>query len=257
MQDQDTMADGRCLVVALHDVHPGSREAYEALLAELGEWGIGRVVLLVVPRMGGGPPFTKDGAFVEWLRRLASAGHELCCHGYTHRDEHGPYSCPWEWALARLYTDGEGEFYRIPSEAGLRRVAEGLALFRSADLPVCGFVAPAWLLARRVRDGLSEFGVVYTTTLCTVQRLNPFARLWAPALVHSSRSAWRRAVSLVYIRRRLAVARHARILRLAVHPEDLRHGAIRAAVLRHAAEAARDRLVTTYRDLRFLGASAS
>jgi len=90
----------------------------------------------------------------DWVRRIAAAGHEIACHGYTHR------------ALDRLTPDGfRAELRRA------RAVLEDLA-----GRPVRGFRAPslslgpttAWAL-----DVLAEEGFAYDSSLLvTALRFN-------------------------------------------------------------------------------------
>jgi uncharacterized protein len=240
-------ADKR-LIVSFHDLHPGSQGACRRFIDRCSKLGVGSLSLLVVPRFHGRPPFTGDPEFVAWLAELAAAGHDLCLHGNLHRADRIEGGLGAQFT-GRVYTAGEGEFHRLTEAEAERAVEDGLALFRSARLPVYGFTAPAWLISDAARQVLVRSGFGYQTLWDRVELLQSGESLPAPTLVYSSRSAWRRVLSRLWVPFFLRWNRSRPLLRLAVHPIDLEHPAVEAqvyAVLEAALEA---RSAVTYRDL--------
>lgn len=236
---------GRACIVSIHDVSPPTRRATEAMLADLARAGVGRTSLLVVPDHHRRAPVAKDPDFQEWLRHRAAEGHEIVLHGFYHWRDGGGGGWAAHW-ITEHYTAGEGEFYDLDYGEARRRLARGRQILADAGLPVVGFIAPAWLLGSEAERAAREEGFEYTTRLRTVLDLRTGGAEVSQSLVYSVRAAWRRVVSLGWnalLRRRL---RARRLLRLGLHPPDLRHGAVWAQAMRLAREEAAGREVTTY-----------
>lgn len=242
--------NGRRLVVSFHDLHPGSQEVCEYFLGRLAALGVGPVSLLVVPRWHGGPSITRAPDFVNWLHRLAAAGHDICLHGFFHRVERVSGG-PLARLIGRHYTAGEGEYHQINRATARDRIARGLHILATeAGLPVTGFTPPAWLLSNEARAELVAAGLHYTTSFGAVDLLQLEQRLRAPTIVYSCRNRWRRVVSCIWVRFWSRVHRNAEILRIAAHPCDFAHPAIETSLWRHVRRALADgRTPVTYRDL--------
>lgn len=231
------------LCVVLHDVTPAHWDACVALLGELLQVsraaGVSLpVTLLVVPRHHGVP---SDGRFAAWLRLQARHGHELALHGHTHLDDGPPPRGLVARLLRRVYTAGEGEFAALDRPEAARRLALGQAWARAHQLPMAGFVAPAWLMSHSALDAVEAAGFDHTATLTRVIALPGRQALAARSLVFSTRSAWRRQLSLWWngwLARRL---QRAPVMRLELHPADIAHPAIRRCWTRILAEALRQR----------------
>ena len=88
----------------------------------------------------------------------------------------------------------------------------------------------------------------YTTRIATVIDLLTGEREPSRALVYSTRSAWRRAVSLSWnaaLARRVAIGQ---LVRLSIHPSDIASGGVWKQIIRFARRFSRTRNPTTYRD---------
>lgn len=225
----------KSLAVVLHDVAPQSWPLYESFLAELDRLGPVPLTLLVVP------DFHHRGALAEHHRfraaidaRLAR-GDEVALHGYYHCDERPLRPDPLDLLRRRVYTR-EGEFAALDGAEARHRIERGLALFAACGWPVTGFVAPAWLLNRAARAALADFPLRYTSDPAGLIRLPQWQPLAAPTLVWSARSAWRRRLSQLWNQRLLRRAADRRLLRLGLHPVDLRHAGVRAFWLRAIGE---------------------
>ena len=94
----------------------------------------------------------------------------------------------------------------------------------------------AWLLNRAARAALADFPLRYTSDPAGLIRLPQWQPLAAPTLVWSARSAWRRRLSQLWNERLLRRAADRRLLRLGLHPVDLRHAGVRAFWLRTIGE---------------------
>jgi len=124
--------------------------------------------------------------------------------------------------MRRIYTH-EGEFYSLSQDAALARLRAGIEVFRRYDWPLAGFVAPAWLMSEGTRQALRQLPLSYTSDPKHLYRLPDFAAVDAPGLVWSARSAWRRGVSKLLSEQRERRWRQAPVIRLGLHPADMRH----------------------------------
>lgn len=239
--------NNQALVVSFHDVAPHSQEACEQFLDDMRELGIDCVTLLVVPNWDHSAPIDEHPAFVEWLQRCAAEGHEIQLHGYSHkaREIRGGVLDRW---IGTVYTAREGEFQTLTGSETRELLDKGEAHFSRAGLSFCGFTAPAWLLSPSARQVLIEKNIGYTTYLAHIERLRDERRVFAPTLVYSSRSAWRRWVSRAWTRIWQAWNQTRPIVRIAAHPIDLSFPAIRDSMRRRVERARENRTVMTYRD---------
>jgi hypothetical protein len=176
------------------------------------------LTLLVVPRMHGDAAL--PAPYLRWLYAQAAAGHELALHGLTHRDEGPPSRGLRELLLRRVYTASEGEFAALTEVQAAGRLREGRAWARALGLEMDGFVAPAWLLSRPALKAVALAGFTHTCALTQVIALPQRQALASPSLVFSTRSGWRRRVSLAWNTHLARRSRDARLLRLDLHPGD-------------------------------------
>ena len=215
----------RYLTVVLHDVSPSSWPACQRVMTEVRriarrEGAKLRLTLLVVPAMHGEPA---TPAFVRTLRYLVHHGHELALHGLTHSDDAPPGDGWLDHARRRWYTDGEGEFSALDRSQAALRLALGRAWSTALQLPMRGFVPPAWLLSEPAWDAVESAGFSYTCTLNEVVTLPGRQRLASPSLVFSTRTAWRRFASVAWNTVLSVVLQRSTLLRLELHPHDADH----------------------------------
>ena len=211
----------RHLLVVLHDVAPPTWPHYRPFVQALDRLGPVPLSLLVVPDFHHRHPLGAS-PLRDVLERRLVRGDELILHGYYHFDDQPAPRDPRDWFMRRVYTR-EGEFFRLDEEQAAERLAHGIELFRQLGWPLAGFVAPAWLMSAGTRRALARSGLRYTSDPRSLLVLPEFTALPAPTLVWSSRSAWRRGLSLAWCAAQLRRWERAPALRLALHPEDLRH----------------------------------
>ncbi len=219
------------LCVVLHDVAPARWGGCTRVLRLLRETATRArvelpVTLLVVPMMHG--ERGQSPHYLRWLRHLQASGHELALHGLTHTDEGRPPRGLRERLLRRVYTAGEGEFAALDASEAAARLACARAWADRLGLHTPGFVAPAWLLNDAGWQAVAHAGFTHTATLDRVVALPGGEALAARSLVFSTRSAWRRVLSLAWnhalgwqLQRQQAP-----LLRLELHPQDADHPAI-------------------------------
>ena len=237
---------GRALVVSLHDVSPRTRGECAEILAKLAALGVAKCSLLVIPDHHGRGHFRADAECAAWLRAQAAAGHELVMHGYHHERERRPGETVATKLTTRFYTANEAEFYDIGHDAAKALVERAREDFRQLGIEPAGFIAPAWLLSAEAVLALWELGCAYTTTLGGVVDLKGGRVFHSQSLVWSVRSAWRRQLSRAWnalLARRLAANP---LLRISIHPVDLRHPQIWRQIRDIIARTLADREPLTY-----------
>ncbi|MBJ7372690.1 MAG: polysaccharide deacetylase family protein [Pseudomonas sp.] len=209
-----------CLV--LHDVAPSTWADYQPFVEAVDALGDVPMTWLVVPDFHRHDALDANPEFRRVLDARVARGDELALHGYYHDDQEPMPNTPRDWFMRRVYTH-EGEFYRLSREAALARLHAGLEMFQRYDWPVQGFVAPAWLMSDGTRQALRELPLSYTSDPQHLYRLPDFSAIAAPGLVWSARSAWRRGLSKILSDQREQRWREASVIRLGLHPVDMRH----------------------------------
>ncbi|MEJ8864024.1 polysaccharide deacetylase family protein [Pseudomonas jessenii] len=210
------------LLLVLHDVAPPTWADYQPFVKAVDALGGVPITWLVVPDLHKHNNLDAHPQFCRQLSARVARGDELALHGYFHYDD-GPMTInPSDWFMRRIYTH-EGEFYRLSQEDALARLRSGIEMFHRHDWPLEGFVTPAWLMSQGTRQALRQLPLSYTSDSQHLYRLPDFTALQAPGLVWSARSAWRRGVSKLVSDRREQRWQHAPVIRLGLHPVDMRH----------------------------------
>ncbi|MGF0240697.1 DUF2334 domain-containing protein [Rhodococcus sp. IEGM1300] len=210
------------LLLVLHDVSPQSWADYQSFVEAVDAMGHVPMTWLVVPDFHKHNNLQDHPGFRRLLTGRVMRGDELALHGYFHCDEGPIPRTPRDWFMRRIYTH-EGEFYGLSQRTALARLRAGIEMFDRYHWPLHGFVAPAWLMSEGTRQALRDLPLHYTSDQQHLYRLPDFTAVDAPGLVWSARSPWRRGLSKLISDQREQHWRHARVIRLGVHPVDMRH----------------------------------
>jgi predicted deacetylase len=244
----------KSLVVSLHDVSPLTQTLCENILAQLQELGIRQTSLLVIPNHHRRAPITENSSFRSWLARKVEAGHEPVLHGYFHQRQRQKTDSLLSRLTTETYTAGEGEFYDLSTEEASYRLQRGLKDLAFLPRNVVGFVAPAWLLSAAGEIAVRELGFWYTTRLSRVQSLGRSGEVRSRSLVWSTRAEWRAWTSLAWNRCLAITTARTRLVRIGIHPSDLRHAAVWRQIRRLVTAARRGRECMSYEKfVEFLG----
>ena len=158
-----------------------------------------RPALLVVPNFHGRAPLHESPSFLRRLRKWIEEGCEPLLHGFYHLADTpvDPKRHPIRWALSRTLTAGEGEFLNLDRKTIEQRIADGRKQLESLlDVPIKGFVPPAWLRNSGLFSALRTQGFAYTEGHIFLYDLSGRHRLRAPALGFSGRTPARAASSI-------------------------------------------------------------
>jgi hypothetical protein len=112
------------------------------------------------------------------------------------------------------------------------RAGRGIEVLAGSGLETCGFTPPGWLVSAAAIRGLHRLGLRYVTTHRSVIDLPTGNRLFAPVICHRPDSRSERAGAALMARAPGLWLRPGRILRLALHPDDLGRPGLREAALR-------------------------
>jgi predicted deacetylase len=249
------LSRNKYFIVSFHDLAPHSQQNCQKSIQDMANIGIHKLSLLVVPKWYDGPYISENQPFIQWLKQVEDQGHEICLHGLTHQAKSisgGMLS----QATARLYTSKEGEFYQVEYQQALDMLQSGIHCFEQANFTPSGFIAPAWLLSDEGRKAVINKGFQYTTYLQHLETFPDDKRHYAPTLVFSTRSAWRRWMSIYWTSFWLNYNKQAPILRLAIHPNDLKYPMIHKAINSLAKSAILQRECITYQEFVRLNSGA-
>jgi uncharacterized protein len=241
-------APQRLLLASVHDVSPRFEGEVDRLIDLLRPHVGMRLAMLVVPNHWGDAPIVPGSPFAGRLRSWAEEGVEMFLHGFTHRDT-GQHSGTADRMRARFMTASEGEFLGLSRTDAAARIADGRKLVEGViGRPIDGFVAPAWLYGRGACEALQEAGLPIAEDHFRVWSPASGRQLaWGPVITWASRTPMRFASSLAAA----AALRHApiQVLRVGVHPPDVRHPALVASIEKTFASVARSRRPGRYSDL--------
>ncbi|WP_247257346.1 DUF2334 domain-containing protein [Pseudomonas moorei] len=214
--------DPPSLLLVLHDIAPPTWADYQPFVEAVDALGNVPMTWLVVPNFHKHNDLEAHPGFRRLLSGRLALGDELALHGYFHCDDGPMASNPRDWFMRRVYTH-EGEFYSLSREAALTRLHAGIDMFQRYHWPLHGFVAPAWLMSEGTRQALRQLPLSYTSDPQHLYKLPDFAVVDAPGLVWSASSAWRRGLSKLLSDQREQHWRQAPVIRLGLHPVDMRH----------------------------------
>jgi uncharacterized protein len=238
----------RLLLASIHDVSPRFESEVDRLLDLLGPYVGNRLAMLVVPNHWGDAPINPGSPFAARLRAWAEDGIEMFLHGFTHRDD-SHHEGAGTRLRARFMTASEGEFLGLSIADAAGRIDRGRALLEDViGRPLDGFIAPAWLYGPGALEALHQFAVPIA---------EDHFRVWSPAtgrqlargpvITRASRTRMRLASSLAAA----ALLRRAplEVLRVGVHPPDVRHPALVRSIDKTFGIASRHRRAGRYSDL--------
>ena len=206
--------------MAIHDVSPGWRAEVETALGWCHAIGV-KPGLLVVPDFHHQGPLRDHPEYAGLLRSLAADGHELFLHGYFHRSL--PGAGLGHFVAQRVVSAGEAEFASYDREVGEQWLDAGMTMLRELDLPMRGFVPPAWARRSWLLPALRVRGLDYTEDQLFIYEPSSGARRLCPALNYASRTRGRRLSSAAYARLGRLYPRVGVSVRIALHPADVHH----------------------------------
>jgi predicted deacetylase len=230
------------IAVSLHDVEPATFERCALIRDWLGDLGVDRATLLVIPAPDLHPFHDRRPDLAEWLEECRRGGDAIAQHGFQHRQSRRA-GAPRQ-LVARVQGGQASEFVGLNVEETRRAVLAGRRLLKLAGISPRGFVAPGYAYTSALRATLAStfewwagLGSLYRADRETTH---------APALTLGTSTAFKRWTSPGVVR--LGARLSGDLLRLDLHPADLDHPRCVAAVER-VLRGAKDRCAVTYDEL--------
>jgi uncharacterized protein len=217
------------VLLSIHDVTPAWASQVDTLWALCRARGA-TPALLVVPNWHGRWPLRESLTYVDWIQQRVRDGAEIFLHGERH-DEVGSPRTFTDSVRAFGRTNREGEFLTLDHDAASARIARGLALFRTLQLPAIGFIPPAWLCTQGTHSACAEHGLHVLEDDAAVYLPVLRRRLASPVLRWSGRTPMRARGSALQAALRWRTQRNAPHFRIALHPQDLDHPITRQSVI--------------------------
>jgi predicted deacetylase len=236
----------RNLVVSIHDVSPLTQASCRRILDDLREVGVPTTSLLIIPNHHQRAPVIDHQEFQDWLKATVDEGHEPILHGYFHARTPKNTDAGIVKFTNQIYTAGEGEFYDLDRMEASRRLRRGLNDLEFLQRPISGFVAPAWLLGFEAEAAVRQVGFRYITTVGSVNVFDGVHRYVSRSLVWSTRSSWRRMMSLAWNQGLISRMRERSLLRISIHPSDREIPVVWSQVKSVVTSALEDRRPLTY-----------
>ncbi len=231
----------RTIAVALHGIEPATFERCAVIRDWLGDHGVDRVTLLVIPARDLHPVGERSPEMVSWLAERRDAGDSIAQHGFQHV------------CLRRggLLTHRLGEFSGLDEQETRRAVHAGWRVMKLAGIEPDGFVAPAYAYTAALRGALRRRFHWWADVL-RVHRVagedgeaaSTASR--APAFSLAADGLVGRILSPPLVRAGAMLP--TATLRLDLHPADLRH-ARHMMALEWVLQRSRGREAVTYRQL--------
>jgi predicted deacetylase len=149
----------RRIAVAIHDVEPATFERCALIRDWLGDHGIDRATLLVIPAPDLHPFFQRRPDLAAWLLDCRDRGDAVAQHGFQHRRA---------GAVGRRRD--EAEFAGLNPEATHASIVAGRRMLALAGVEPRGFVAPAYAYTPALRRELATDFDWWATLLRLVGR---------------------------------------------------------------------------------------
>jgi predicted deacetylase len=228
--DPIEVAAGPRIVVSVHDVSPATAAETARWCADADSLGI-PVSLLVIPGPWRGTRLMDQPGYADVLGERVARGDELVLHGWSHQA--GLEGARIRRAVGRMVARGAAEFAALDEDQATRRLAAARAVLDELGLTMRGFTPPGWLASAAAERALARAGFRYTTTHFGVRDLTNRRLHGAFALSHRPDGGLGERVGAAVVRSgaRRAVARR-RLVRIALHPDDLHRPGLRDTTLR-------------------------
>jgi predicted deacetylase len=211
------------IAVALHGIEPATFERCALIRDWLGDHGMDRVTLLVIPARDLHPIGGRSPEMVAWLSERRRAGDSIAQHGFRHARLRPRTSAARILRLAQ--GQRSGEFAGLDTEETRRAVHAGWRVLKLAGIEPDGFVAPAYAYTSALRRALgvrfswwADLLRVYPAqSLPQTLARSPLAPAWSLATT----GPLARVLSPPLVR--MGSLLPTSTLRLDLHPADLQH----------------------------------
>jgi uncharacterized protein len=246
-----TAVSAKALTVEIHDVSPVTREECETILSALETVDVTRPTLLVIPKHQDEGSYRwdlrKHPEMVDWLRRRQDKGSEIIQHGYTHRAPAPPPPGMVNAFMHHCFSRGCAEFAHLDRYEATQRLENGRRVLDQCGLRVQGFIAPAWQQSAEAISVLSELGYRFTAFFGHVLSLTGSREVVeSPALTFDAPGKLIDHGKRIIMRLVEDFWSSAPLVRVALHPADVRGARPLDHILTRIRHLVRSREVVSY-----------
>lgn len=219
----------RWLIVEIHDVSPAEFDQVRIIQDALENIGVPQPTLLVVPALvdqdGRSWDLRQHPDIVDWLYAREKEGVEIIQHGLTHRAPCSPPPGLRNQMMHRWFSRGCAEFAHLSAQQALQRLVLGQEIFNECSLhSPRGFIAPAWQQSPAAISALRSLGYGFTAFFNKVTPLDDddTGVEYTPALTFAAPGPLLDYGKRAVMRGLEMLAREKPLLRVAIHPADVR-----------------------------------
>lgn len=218
------------LVVSVHDVAQATADDTARWCDDADSFGI-PVALLVIPGRWRGHSLADAPDLAAMLRTRRDRGDEIVLHGWDHVA--APHGSAIRRAIGHVVARGAAEFAALDETEATRRIVAGMTVLTGCGLATKAFTPPGWLASPGAERALARAGFTHTTNHFGVKNLRTGRLHRGFAYSHRpTGGASERLGAEILARGAVRAARRGGLVRIALHPDDLRRPALRAVTLR-------------------------
>lgn len=196
-------------LIEVHDVTPYYYEEVSYALDLLSLCGVEKFSLLIVPNFWDKTPLYKHPQFV---RAMLATNQEIVLHGFNHKGGS---------LKDILWTYREGEFSNLCLYSTYAKIYEAEEMLETFGIKTEIFVPPAWIGNPFLEDVIYSLGFSAIAYRGYVKDLNTDTSYTSPVISFSNRPIID-SFSKAFVPFLFKLFKRYRLLRLAIHPRDLR-----------------------------------
>ncbi|TET27563.1 DUF2334 domain-containing protein [Candidatus Aerophobetes bacterium] len=236
-------------IVSIHDASPAFSSELKELVSELDSHGIVPRSVLVIPNYQERYNILKDDRFLSWIQSLQEGGDEIVHHGYNHLAGEGKHSSFNNYLYDRLFAKGCGEFQYLDYREAEDKIRLGKEIFHRAGIDCQGFVAPGWLMSQEAERVLVAEGYLYATFIKIFRDYGRGRDVESEVVRFISRPKLQDYLYRLYDFYLIKIKeKREKLIRVALHPSDVRFGKPFKYALRLIGQLKKYRTPLTYLD---------
>ncbi len=221
------------LQLTVHDVSPVHADTLKEIHTVLGQMGVVKYSMLVVPDYHGNWPLGEYPGFCSWLEGLADSGVEMVLHGFSHKGGSKDLGVV-DRVRSAVFTRNEGEFLGLDRSDAEKLLEDGREVLRQlTGVEVRGFVAPAWLYSGGTAVALKNAGFSFTESRWRIwDPRTGRTILRIPIVNYAGGIPLKRFLAALWVSLSGKALAGSETVRFAIHPFDFESEPVRRKVLK-------------------------
>lgn len=236
-------------IVSIHDASPAFSSELKEMVSELESHGIIPKSILAIPNYQERYNILKDDRFLSWIHSLTEKGDEIVHHGYNHLAGQGKHSSFYNYLYDRFFAKGCEEFQYLSYREAEDKIRLGKEIFHRGGIDCQGFVAPGWLMSQEAERALVAEGYRYATFIKLFRDYGRGMDVKSEVVRFISRPKLQDYLYRLYDFYLIKIKeKRGELVRVALHPSDVRFGKPFQYALRLIGQLKKDRIPVTYLD---------